>query len=73
MHSTQYLYGIDPEELTGMLYFDALQYKYDAGTRLYRKLWLIPKKTEEEQDRMFYVEKAQRHTKALLDERTNID
>jgi len=69
LHSTNYLYGIEPKELDNKMYWEALQYKLEAGTRLYRKLFLIPKRNKEEEDRMFYVDKAYNHTKKLLEER----
>ena len=69
MKSTQYLYGIRPVELENKMYFEALQYKYDACTALYRTLYLKHNKTEEEDVQMFHVERAQKFTKRLLDER----
>jgi len=71
MKSTQYLYGIDPSELENKMYFEAMQYKYDACTRLYRTLWLKEKRTEEDNIRLFHVQKAQEFTKELLDERVS--
>ena len=70
MKTTKYLYSIDASDLEGMEYYTALQHKLAAGTRLYRKLYLKADKTKEEDDRMFYVAKAQRHTEKLLEERT---
>jgi len=67
--STKYLYDIDSSDLEDKLYFDALEYKLEAGRRLYRELFLKHDKTKEEEDRMFYVAKAQRHTEKLLEER----
>ncbi len=69
MKTTDYLYGINPNELEDKLYFDALRYKYHACTRLYRQLYLTPNKTEEQLVQLFHVGKAQAYTKKLLDER----
>ncbi len=69
MKTTKYLYDIEPDELKDMLYFDALQYKYDACTKVYRSLVFKENKTEEETIRLHCVLKAQEHTKALLNER----
>jgi len=68
MHSTQFLYGIEPNELIGMKYINALAYKRDKGIELYRKLFLIPNRTEEEDERLFYVGKAVHHTEKLIEE-----
>lgn len=69
MHSTQYLYGIDPAELENKFYFEALEYKRQSGIKLYRLLFLNHDRTDEEDKRMFYVEKALRHTEKLIGER----
>ena len=66
MKTTEYLYGIQPEELKDMLYFDALKYKYDACTRLFRKLYLTDRKTDEQNLQLWHVTKAQEHTEKLL-------
>ncbi len=66
MMSTQYLFGIDAEDLENKFYFDALDYKLIAGRRLFRELYMIKKPTKEEEDRMFYVDKAMKHTERLL-------
>ena len=68
MKTTEYLYGIQPKELKDMLYFDALQYKYDACTRLFRKLYLTDRKTDEQNLQLWHVTKAQEHTKSLIEE-----
>jgi len=64
--TTEYLYGIQPKELKDMLYFDALKYKYDACTRLFRKLYLTDRKTDEQKLQLWHVTKAQEHTEKLL-------
>ena len=69
MKQTNYLYGIEPSELDNKMYFEALSYKYDEGTKLFRKLYLNSERTEEEDVQMFYVAEAQKFTKKLLDER----
>tara|TARA_R110000772_G_scaffold29667_1_gene73976 strand:- start:34 stop:243 length:210 start_codon:yes stop_codon:yes gene_type:complete len=69
MKTTKYLYGIEPWDLEDKLYFAALKYKKEKGTRLYRSLFLNHERTEEEEKQMFYVAKALRHTQKLLDER----
>jgi len=69
MKKTIYLYGIFPSELEDKGYFEALEYKKTAATKLYRSLFLKPDKTKKDNDRMFYVNKAIQHTQKLLDER----
>jgi len=69
MHTTEYLYGIKPIELEGLDYYSALQYKYNQGVKLYQELYLKENKTEDDNIRLFHVEKAVRHTKKLIDER----
>ena len=72
MHSTKYLYGIDPKELKGMEYEEALRYKYNKGTELYGQLFKIHGRTKHEvqvrADRMIHVAKANDFTKKLLEE-----
>ena len=72
MRSTKYLYGIDPHELKGMEYEEALRYKYDSGTKLYGKLFKTHGRTKHENqvrhDRMVHVAKANEFTKKLLEE-----
>jgi len=70
MKKTIYLYGIFPSELEDKEYFEALKFKEISGIKLYRTLFLKHDKTKEENDRMFYVNKAVQHTQKLLDERT---
>ena len=69
--STQYLFGIDAIDLEDKLYFTALNYKLIAGRRLYRELYMIKNPTKEEEDRMFHVAKALKHTESLLEDREN--
>lgn len=69
MHNTSYLYGLQPNELEDMFYFDALKHKKHMGTRLYRKLFLKHDKTTEDETQMFWVAKALKHTEKLLEER----
>jgi len=69
MKETEYLYGIQPKELDNKGYFKALEYKKIAGMKLYRSLFLKHDKTKEDSDRMFYVERAIKHTGKLLKER----
>jgi len=70
MKSTNYLYGILPEELENKMYFEGLVYKREAGVKLCRELFLKHNKTEEDYDRMFFVNKSVEHTEKLLEERT---
>jgi len=69
MKTSIYLYNIEAEELDGMEYFTALQYKYDAATKLYKKLFLMHNRTEDQDVQMFHVAAAQKFTKKLLAER----
>jgi len=73
MKSTQYLYGIDAVELENKFYKEALQYKLDAGRRLFRELYHKQDKTKDEQDREFYVCKALEHTEKLIAEMEGAD
>jgi len=66
---TKYLYNICPIELENKLYFDALAYKLEAGRKLYKELYYIKSRTEEECIRLFYIRKAILHTEKLLSER----
>ena len=68
MKTTQYIYGIDPDELENKYYFEALQYKKEEGIKLYRKLFLKHNKTEDDTTQMFWVAKGLDHTEKLLDE-----
>jgi len=70
MHKTEFLYGLIPSDLDNKEYFTALHFKKEAGVKLYRQLFLKPDKTKEDSDRMFYVERAVRHTERLILERT---
>lgn len=69
MKDTNYLYGIDPKELENKFYFEALDYKRTAGLKLFKKLYFIEKRSEDEAIRLYHVEKAIKHTERLLDER----
>ena len=67
-HSTEYLYGITPQDLEDMKYFEALEYKKQQGQKLYKSLYDM-RRNEREDVRMHYVAKALKHTQKLLDER----
>ena len=73
MLKTEYLYGIAPETLDDILYFDALKFKLEFGKILYGKLLKLSEQTEYEHIREFHVGKALKHTQKLLDERTEIE
>jgi len=68
MKNTKYLYSIDPQDLRGKEYTEALKYKKVAGERLYRELFLKHDKTEADHVRMHYIWKAIAHTEKLLEE-----
>lgn len=68
-HSTFYLYGITPQDLIGKEYFEALEFKKEQGTNLYRRLYHT-RRDNAEDVQMHYVLKALKHTQKLLDERT---
>ena len=70
-HSTSYLYGISPDDLAGKEYFEALDYKREAGKRLYAYLY-DKRRTSDEDVQLHYVLKALRHTEELINERTAI-
>ena len=68
MKTTEYLYGIQPTELDNKFYYEALEYKLDKGSQLYRELY-PNSKDKETNDRIFFVLKALDHTRELLEER----
>ena len=70
---TQYLYGINPEELDPMLYYEALTFKHINARQLYEKLYIMKNKTWFNNVRLFFVEKAMKHTWKLIQERTDIE
>ncbi len=72
MRTTQYLYGINPSELENKMYFEALQYKHEAGKKLFKDLYYTKNRDEKQEIRYHYVIKAINHTKDLLEERTEI-
>ncbi len=67
-HSTFYLYGILPNELEGMEYFDALEFKKKHCIDLYRRLYHM-KRDNAADVQLHYVLKALNHTEALISER----
>ena len=69
MKTTQYLYGIEPEELDNKYYFPALKHKVETGKKLYKYIHNIENKTKEESDREFWVLDALNHTRKLIKER----
>lgn len=69
MRTTEYLYNITPESLEYLYYYEALKYKHEHARLLYQDLYYTPKKTWEEHVRMFFVEKAIRHTEELIKEK----
>ena len=69
MKTTQYLYGIEPEELDNKYYFEALKYKLESGSKLYKSLYEIKEQTKKESDRTFWVLDAIDHTRKLIQER----
>jgi len=71
MKTTGYLYGFSAKELKNKFYEEALRYKLEKGLIHYRKLYDKTEKTKEEQDQMFWIEKALDHTRKLLEELEN--
>lgn len=69
MKKTEYLYDLNIDYLSKMLYYDALQYKLNCANRLYKKLHT----STEDPERLFYVWKAIEHTRGLLNERDEQD
>ena len=65
MKTSEYLYGINPEELDDITYWNALRYKIEKGTELFRELYT----SNNDNHRLFYVNKAMLHTRKLLEER----
>lgn len=63
-HTTQYLYGIKPEEFIEMPYIEALEFKREQAKRLFSALII----DGADEDRRHYVWKALEHTDALLQE-----
>ena len=76
--ASQYYYGCPPDVWDNMLYFDALQDRWEKSRKLYFELWdeweeLKDKKNHFElEKRMFYVAKAMNFNKKLLDEREHL-
>jgi len=65
--STQYLYGIDPLELENKFYKEALQYKLDSAKKLHVELYGKDRTYGSDiHKRLFYVQKAIKHTEMLL-------
>ncbi len=71
MKTTEYLYELDINTLSKMMYFKALQYKANCAKRLWNKLDVESKTNNsfEINERMFYVWKAWKHTEKLLGEK----
>ena len=70
-HNTHYLYGITPQDIEDMKYYDALEYKKQQGNKLYKALY-YSRRNEREDVQMHYVAKALNHTQKLIDERTAV-
>ncbi len=68
-HSTHFLYGITPQAIEDMKYYEALEYKKQQGQKLYKTLYEM-RRNDREDVRMHYVAKALKHTQRLLDEMT---
>ena len=66
-HSTQYLYDIEPSELTNLLYPDALKHKLTAARTLIGKL-IEPHYSERDDERITAVQRAIRFNLTLLEE-----
>ncbi len=65
MRTTEYLYGIKPSELDSHTYWSGLNFKIKEGTNLFRELY----KSKEDNERLFWVNKAIEHTRKLINER----
>jgi len=65
MKTTEYLYGIKPEELGDKMYWDALEHRITNGMKLFKELYTSGR----DQERCFWVNKAIEHTRELLRER----
>ena len=68
MLSTEYLYGVRPESFKDMSYKKALEYKKEAGHKLYVYLYMNVEDSDEYREKVFHVEKALSHTRKLLEE-----
>lgn len=62
--TTQYLYDIEPKDLIGREYKEALEFKLESAKTLFAYLFIHNK----DADRQHYVWKAKEHTQKLLDE-----
>ena len=71
MRTTEYLYELNLDTLSKMLYFDGLQYKVNCAKRLWNKLERESEtnKSFDMHERKFYVWKAWKHSERLLNER----
>ncbi len=70
MHSTSYLYGVEPDKFINLPYKKALQFKAKASKELFDKLYLTVPFIEQDHERVDAVYKAQKHTRGLLAEIT---
>ena len=69
MLNTQYLFGIEPEELEDKLYYDALRFKLAKVESLHSELYNKPNQSYEDRVRLHNVQKALRHTVDLIAEK----
>jgi len=67
IHSTGYLYGILPSELSNLLYPEALSYKVTSARKLIGKL-IEPHYSERDEERLSAVIKAEKFNLKLLEE-----
>ena len=67
MHTTKYLYGIDPKKLADMPYKEALEYKKEKAKELLEELYK-PSFWDRDDQRIAAVCKAIKFTETLLEE-----
>ena len=67
-HTTQYLFGIETDELKDKLYPDALQFKKDSATKLLYHLVYDVKYSKDNDERISKIQDAIKHTEDLIKE-----
>jgi len=65
--STQYLYGLDPKQLTGLLYLDTLTLKKESSKALIKELYVDDLYARDDKH-INAVVKAQKLTEVLIKE-----
>ncbi len=70
-HSTHFLYGITPQAIENMKYYEALKHMAKEGDKLHKSLSCMRRNSRED-IRMHYVAEELERIRTLLDERTSV-